>query len=582
MCTKKNCETADRIYQSRHEWFHHELQVHRKWWKCIDNCGQPFQSQDELRAHLLQHHSDIANELRIDDLLRTCERQHNITENEKVECPLCHDDVSSLSRLRRHLGKHLEELALFALPSRVNDDGDATAEENSDLRSLSSEADVGDSLDSLSDDERHAEASEHDIAVDNPASSHSQTPTALGLCAPILQMTEEEYFSRLSIFHHKRDWGRIADMEWNVDGKMISIREAKRLLDIFGPVQIPTAEQRQVLGRALGSQGPISNEGADVLNTIFKEHLETFDKHVESDRGLLLRVPKHEIHLQPVHFTQYRDEPPPDSKAALDPSEEASWSEAESLTLDGALYGESICDEIKAGDGRFVITATDLTYHHGWPVHCALMKEIKYAKVIGCNKLDVQTVLRGAGPGGSDCVEGLTRVVLTYHHDRDVSKVILRILREKAIAQGGGWDQSAPPARPRLPLGDWRQYEPLRLFDVTAEGLVPEKILQITLEIYLSGMAFYDMQSTDIYCMRSDCSIHRHSLYREGNSVGFRAMEVWRRGTPIPEWVSTHMKLTLRDRRSATVAYDSAKVFMKESPVPTRGHKWSLRLTRQG
>ena len=177
-----------------------------------------------------------------------------------MECPLCHDDVSSLSRLRRHLGKHLEELALFALPSRVNDDGDATAEENSDLRSLSSEADVGDSLESLSDDERHDEASEHDIAVDNPASSHSQPPTA----------TEEEYFSRLRIFYHERDWGRMEDMEWNVDGKMISIREAKRLLDVFGPVQVPTAEQRQVLGRALDLQGPISDEGTDVLNSIFR------------------------------------------------------------------------------------------------------------------------------------------------------------------------------------------------------------------------------------------------------------------------------------------------------------------------
>ena len=139
------------MYESRYEWFHHELQAHRKWWKCIDGCDQPFQQQSEFRVHLSHHHPDFANSERIEDLMRTCERQHCTSENGKVGCPLCHDHVLSFSLLRRHLGKHLEELALFALPSRVNEDGDETDKEQSDLRSLSSEAEAGSSPDSLSD-----------------------------------------------------------------------------------------------------------------------------------------------------------------------------------------------------------------------------------------------------------------------------------------------------------------------------------------------------------------------------------------------------------------------------------------------
>ena len=530
-----------------------------------------------------------------------------------MECPLCHDDVSSLSRLRRHPGKHLEELALFALPSRVNDDGDATAEENGDLRSLSSEADVGDSLESLPDDERHDEASEHDIAVDNPASSHSQTPTALGLCAPILQMTEEEYLrSRLWRFYQKRNWGNISNMEWNVDGKMISIREAKWLLDNFGPLQVPTTEQCQVLGRALGFQGPISDEGADVLNTIFREYLEPFDKHVEADRELLLRVPKHQVHLHPIHLTepQYRSYmssygtavtrgrrathnfrnryvPMPSdrlekrevsSTQELDPSDEVSWSEAESITLDGALYGESICDQIKTGEGKFEITATYISFVSGYFKYFAYTAEIKYAEAIGCNKLDVQAALQNRpSSGGYYYVEGLTRVVLTFYHDSDVSQIIVRILREWAIAQGASWD----PARPRLALGYWWQYEPLRFLNVTVEGLLPEKTLQISLEIYRSGITFYDMHSTDIYYTRRDCVL-LDSLYREGNNVGLRVKYVWRRGKPVPQGVSAHMKLTLRDRRSAEAAYDMAKTFKDNPGSGIDAYNWSLSLVPMG
>ena len=54
---------------------------------------------------------------RIDDLVRSCERHEDLTA--ETSCPLCQVQLSSLPLLRRHLGKHQEEISLFALPSSL-------------------------------------------------------------------------------------------------------------------------------------------------------------------------------------------------------------------------------------------------------------------------------------------------------------------------------------------------------------------------------------------------------------------------------------------------------------------------------
>ena len=38
---------------------------------------------------------------------------------QQLQCPLCHDDVRSLPSIRRHLARHLEEVALFSLPNSL-------------------------------------------------------------------------------------------------------------------------------------------------------------------------------------------------------------------------------------------------------------------------------------------------------------------------------------------------------------------------------------------------------------------------------------------------------------------------------
>ncbi|KAJ5629739.1 Zinc finger C2H2 [Penicillium herquei] len=87
LCVFPNCPSPHRLYESRREWFSH------------------IQSQ-----HSISSDGAAGN----------------------VSCPLCMSSVSSGKHLERHIGRHLEELALFALPrSEEDDDGPPNSSDES-------------------------------------------------------------------------------------------------------------------------------------------------------------------------------------------------------------------------------------------------------------------------------------------------------------------------------------------------------------------------------------------------------------------------------------------------------------------
>jgi hypothetical protein len=120
VCTFDDCNIPDRTYESRHEWFQHELQAHRKWWECIDGCNRVFRSLHAFQKHLANEHEILADNDRTIDLVRNCERQESM--NTEANCELCGMNLPTLKQLRRHLGKHHEELSLFALPLHMKQD----------------------------------------------------------------------------------------------------------------------------------------------------------------------------------------------------------------------------------------------------------------------------------------------------------------------------------------------------------------------------------------------------------------------------------------------------------------------------
>ncbi|KAI1169463.1 ankyrin repeat-containing domain protein [Nemania sp. FL0916] len=124
-CTFPNCDEV--FFESRHKWWNHEMECHRKHWRCgVCNTQQP--SRVDMVNHLRNVHSDqIPNsqeEIIADKFGRPVKTIN------AADCPLCDytsilrrrglsdEEILHLSpdKFRRHLSRHLEQVALFVLP----------------------------------------------------------------------------------------------------------------------------------------------------------------------------------------------------------------------------------------------------------------------------------------------------------------------------------------------------------------------------------------------------------------------------------------------------------------------------------
>ncbi|KAI9888340.1 MAG: hypothetical protein M1814_000571 [Vezdaea aestivalis] len=131
-CTYKGCSHP--LFESRHQWFAHELENHRKEWEC-DYCLERFPSSKEFGGHMNQTHTEKFVSNQLDALTERAERLPSRIA--AADCPLCDYDTILGDKLRpsnpeivrpsqrlikpeqfrSHLGRHLEQIALFVLPS---------------------------------------------------------------------------------------------------------------------------------------------------------------------------------------------------------------------------------------------------------------------------------------------------------------------------------------------------------------------------------------------------------------------------------------------------------------------------------
>ncbi|KAH7327481.1 hypothetical protein BKA65DRAFT_68013 [Rhexocercosporidium sp. MPI-PUGE-AT-0058] len=140
VCTFKECNL--RMFRSRNEWFAHELQAHRREWTCA-TCSKLFASKSSFKSHLLWHYPAMAGS-ELDALILQSEEPMdrfpasaclicdeweaqimNPNRNEKRALLNDGKDVEpygTKTQFRRHLGRHMEQLALFALPRDNLDD----------------------------------------------------------------------------------------------------------------------------------------------------------------------------------------------------------------------------------------------------------------------------------------------------------------------------------------------------------------------------------------------------------------------------------------------------------------------------
>ncbi|QGI78363.1 hypothetical protein CEK25_005092 [Fusarium fujikuroi] len=130
ICVELGCPAPDQDFQRRHQWASHVKKYHWKTWACKLGCNETFVSIQDMKRHLAQRHSETMELTRPFSLLSMCERPK--LENESADCPLCGEKQSSFKQFQRHVGRHQEDLALFALPHLPGGEDDKNEESGSE------------------------------------------------------------------------------------------------------------------------------------------------------------------------------------------------------------------------------------------------------------------------------------------------------------------------------------------------------------------------------------------------------------------------------------------------------------------
>ncbi|KAF4443219.1 ankyrin repeat protein [Fusarium austroafricanum] len=120
VCTFKECSAG--LFFTRHEWLKHELDTHRRRWKCIrcDTSKAVYSSEADMLAHLRKIHSATITENQAMVLLKACEEPQ--FKFDSSACPLCSEwnpplpGADNAKEFFRHLAQHQQQIALEALP----------------------------------------------------------------------------------------------------------------------------------------------------------------------------------------------------------------------------------------------------------------------------------------------------------------------------------------------------------------------------------------------------------------------------------------------------------------------------------
>ncbi|UNI16895.1 hypothetical protein JDV02_003285 [Purpureocillium takamizusanense] len=135
ICLEKDCIAPEKEFARRHHWMNHMRQSHWSTYTCPASCGAMFLSVSECQEHLTQSHPGPVQADKMIALIELGAQPLDLSEG--IACPLCGDSLKSAQQYRHHVGRHQEQLALFALPivgsndDAVVDEGDADGQAQS-------------------------------------------------------------------------------------------------------------------------------------------------------------------------------------------------------------------------------------------------------------------------------------------------------------------------------------------------------------------------------------------------------------------------------------------------------------------
>ena len=121
VCTFEPCDMSGHFFSTKDEWFDHELTVHRTLWSCNtclvaavdhDRGDQhlTFNNQADFSQHMDQVHHLPTSRFALGRAMEAFRRPVPVRDG---QCSLCNGHAT---KLKSHLARHLEQIALFALP----------------------------------------------------------------------------------------------------------------------------------------------------------------------------------------------------------------------------------------------------------------------------------------------------------------------------------------------------------------------------------------------------------------------------------------------------------------------------------
>jgi len=121
VCTYELCTTPHILYSKRRDWIEHEDSHISTGWQCLIHADMIYASLAEYQMHLSEMHPADKSSLEHPELLQaSLVRQQGIERS----CPFCGVNDLHSSQMARHIGNHLIDLALFALPREITEEAE--------------------------------------------------------------------------------------------------------------------------------------------------------------------------------------------------------------------------------------------------------------------------------------------------------------------------------------------------------------------------------------------------------------------------------------------------------------------------
>jgi hypothetical protein len=155
ICTYSDCQLHEYFFDSLNDWFHHESRTHRVEWFCNTDSHPSFVDKKDFLDHIHAVHAEPLDETQLLSLHQGFQRPSDAYAG---TCTLCGQYAN---RLKSHLARHLEQLALFAIPQTdymapIEEDDTSSNAARQDMGALSSIA----STRAVSNPWRHESGSE--------------------------------------------------------------------------------------------------------------------------------------------------------------------------------------------------------------------------------------------------------------------------------------------------------------------------------------------------------------------------------------------------------------------------------------